>query len=441
MNFKNLVIANITEVVGDLIASMPKKQADFEIREDNCICDRFIFTETDDQILVTPLPINPAFLNDSLKLLGLKNVINLFPENCGLSICKDILSDKKLNRTLMDLIRKNKNINVYSYAGTKFFADLVRYWRKQGLKFNTPELPDDENRYIQDFFGSKAGFRQAASLLGDDFLKMPEGAICSSKEEMFGWAGYLLKKGAGIVIKYNRGLAGAGLKIIKKEEVTGSVYDCLEKIIKEEIYFQKFPLVIEEFIPPDFNVCGGSPNVEMRIKNGKPELLYTCSMRVTLEGIFRGIEIGKEVMATKLAAILTKTGMKLGNYLAQKGYQGYFEIDFVAGIDGKIYPIEANLRRTGGTHVFEATQKLLGKNWAENYIVAKNIHDVAKLLGKNYEDIKQTVKHLLFPIKGKKEGVIFTSMGYLPYGKIGYLVIGKNKKSTFEIESKFLKLC
>jgi len=207
---------------------------------------------------------------------------------------------------LEEIIKTNPGIKVYSYTGKPQFISLVEHWQKKGLDFVTPEIPDRHNRWTQDFFGSKAGFRQAASVLGADFPKMPEGAICFSKTELLGWAKYLMAKGSGCVVKYNRGLAGAGLKIIK----TG------EELNLNEAYFQEYPVVVEEYITTDLNVCGGAPNIELRTINGKAEALYVCAMRVTPEGVFQGIEIGKGVVPEKLEKLLNFSGEKWGNYFS-----------------------------------------------------------------------------------------------------------------------------
>ena len=180
------------------------------------------------------------------------------------------------------------------------------------------------------------------------------------------------------------------------------------------------------------------PILNYKLPTGKAEALYVCAMRVTPEGVFRGIEIGKGAVSPELEKILAFSGEKWGNYLVTLGYQGYFEIDFVAGTDKKVYPIEANLRRTGGTHVFETTKKLLGETWKDHYIVAKNIHPGIKT--KNYSEVKKIAGKLFYD-KTSQEGVIVTVTTFMPEGKIGYMVIGPTKERTLEIETEFVSMC
>lgn len=418
MTYKSIFIANLAEIALDLTRTMGKTQAETEIWEDHALCDRFIFFKNDDKILITPFLLDPIFFKDSCLLMRFKNIVNFAPENSQPSLCESILADKKLLSKLKELLSVNPEIKLYSYAATKEFFHLAEVLKVTNL----PEAPRLENRWTQEFFGSKAGFRQAAAVLGSNFPKMPEGAICTSNDELKGWATYF--SDTGYVQKHNHGLAGAGLKIVKSKDVkTTSINE------------NTWPVVIERYIDPDLTVCGGAPNVELKIEDGKVIPSYVCSMRVTPEGVFQGIEIGNGAVSEKPANELLSAGRLWGEYLAKRGYNGYFEIDFVAGIDKKIYPIEANLRRTGGTHVYETALRLLGKQWSDNYIVARNIF-ATKF--RNYGELKQATKNLFYK---NGEGLIITVANYLVKNKLGYIVIGKTQKRALEIEKKFHESC
>lgn len=134
-------------------------------------------------------------------------------------------------------------------------------------------------------------------------------------------------------------------------------------------------------------------------------------------------------------------GFEVAKFYQKSGYRGFFDIDFVYGINGRLAPLESNLRRTGGTHVYELGKRLLGESFEKKYyLVANNICDSPKLKGKSFSEIKRIFSKLLYPIKEQKEGVILTIYSYLKMGKLGYVVIGKNKKKANKMELDFLKL-
>lgn len=431
--FKSIFIANLAEVARPLIKLMEADKAEAEIWEDHYLSGRSLFSDSDNRLLITPFPIDRQFFQDSCQLLGFKNIVNLSPKKVG---------GQELREMIIETIRENSGISLISYAATKEFADLVSCLRLKKLDFQTPEIPDEKNFWVVDFFDSKSGFRQTVPFLGQNFPPMPRGAICANIKEAVGWASYLVENTAGCVIKVNRGLAGAGLRIVKKEEVKSEdLRKFVEKIIKSEGYWQNEVFVVEEFIEPDLSVAGGAPNIELKIDQSGVHPLYVCGMRITPEGVFRGVEIGRGAMPEKMGKKLTAYGLQLGKYLEKFGYLGYFEIDFVFGKKG-LFPIEANLRRTGGTHVYELGKRLLGDNFIDNYyVVANNIVEAPRFKGKSYQFVKEALKPLLYPIKGKKEGVILTIISLSGKVQLGYAVIGADKNKTLKIETEFLVEC
>lgn len=426
----NLIfIANIAEISLQLVQFLEKTQAISEIDEDHALSDRFLFSDEDDRILITPYLIEKSFLEESLRVLKFNNVKNWAPKNINGSICDAILADKNLWKKIISVISDNPGIKIAAYSGTKEFYFLVNKLRELGLNFRVLECPTDDNKWTQEYFGSKAGFRQAVLALGKNFPAMPTGIIAGSRDEVVGWAKYFLEEKGGVVIKFNHGLAGAGLKIILKKEIKGDIENFLKELVDKEKYFQAMPVVVEEKIE------GEDISIEVKVTDKEVEFLYGCGMRVTSDGMFQGVEIGSGVSPKKLKM----AGKRLGIILKKFGYRGFFDCDMVMNKAGKIFPLEANLRRTGGTHVWEMARRLLGKNnWQKFYLVANNGLTFKSLKVKSYKDIKDIAGELFFD-KNKMEGVVVTVVGLISKKRLGYVVIGKNKKRTYAIEKEFLR--
>lgn len=442
MRYDSIFIANLAETAAPLLKYFSEKEREREVFEDHALCDRFLFSDQDNRVLVTPFPINKQLARDACKLLGFKNIINLRPRNVGVSLSKAVVQDKKLFLLIVSLIKRNPGIAICSYTASYEFRGLINLLKKQNLIFSTPEMPAEKGFWTAEFFGSKAGFRQLAGGLPSHFPAMPQGAIVDNIHDLAGWAEYFLNKRKGVVIKTNRGLAGAGLAIIKRADVKNkNISQYVPKTVKGKLFWRKTLTVVEEYIEPAGALLGREPNVEARVREGGVEILYTCNMRVDASGAFKGVEIGKEALPYDLDVKLISAGKILGRIYHKYGYRGYFDIDFVFGKNGRLYALESNVRRTGGTHAFELARRLLGDDFPQNYyLVSNNVCPTERFKGKSYAELKKATGHLFYPMDGKKEGVVLTVANYLPKGNLGYVVISRNKQRTIEIESDFLKL-
>lgn len=440
MKFNSIFIANLSEIARPLARLMDKKKAKFEIHEDHYLCDRFLFSAEKNNILITPYLIDKDFLEFSKKIIGFEKMVNLSPQKISESVCESIIKDNSLFKKLVSIIKSNPKIKLISYSTTEEFTKLVKLLRELGLVFKTPEMPDLDREWTGPFFDSKAGFRQSAHNLKGNFPEIPDGMICDGIIEVIAWGEYFLRKYEGCVIKSNRGLAGAGLKIVKKEQIKNNdIKGYLTNLLKEN-YWSKDLVVVERYIKSDKKISGGSPNIELKIGEKGVKTLYFCGMRVTDEGVFRGIEIGRGAIPFHFQKRLRQSAINFGQFLKSAGYKGFYEIDWVYGLDGKLYPIEANLRRTGGTHVYEIAKVLLGDDFQKRYYVtATNIQAAPQLKNRSFIEIKNKLSDILYPIQGKKKGIIITIYSYLKFAKLGYMVIGKDKKEALEIEEIFLR--
>src|SRR3989339_650375 len=237
MKYDSIFIANLSEIARPLARLMDKKKAKFEIYEDHYLCDRFLFSDEKNKILITPYLIDKDFFEFSKKIIRFDRLVNLSPRKISESVCESIIKDSSLFQKLVLIIQSNPKINLISYSTTEEFTKLVNLFRKLGLIFETPEMPDQDREWTGPFFDSKAGFRQSVYNLKGNFPEIPDGMICDGIIEVVAWGEYFLKKYGGCVIKSNRGLAGAGLKIIKIEQIKNNdIKGYLTNILKENYW-------------------------------------------------------------------------------------------------------------------------------------------------------------------------------------------------------------
>lgn len=444
--------ASLTEGSAPFIKGMEDEGARADlIKEDNSLSDRFIFSCSDDTLLVTPLLVNPDFKSDVEKILNLRNVTNLSPKNPTVSICRDVMEDKELMKKIVDLIREKntqgESVEIFAYCNTPEFGSLLNEFRERNLQFEAPEAPEKEFYWTTSFLDSKGGFRQIVQMISgwEKSVKMPWGIICAKPTEARKIGLVLFSQGKGFVVKTNWGQSGEGLIIVRRNngyQDYREVSEMLKQEFEKEDYWKRDLIVIEEYIDPNKEIGGGAPNVEGFIeKNGEVKLLYSCGMRVTREGHFRGVEIGSEVFNEETERKVRRIAKEIGEEFSEFGYRGFFEVDMQAGLDGEIYCLEANMRRTGGTHVFEGMKRLFGNGcFDKKYFVSNNWLEYASLQNLDYLKLKEKLKSIWFPMGGEKIGFLPTIINALFTGHLGYIIIGDSKKQAEEIEGKLKEL-
>ncbi len=438
-------ISNLSEDVWPFISAISQSQErEFEIQENANLADRdlFAFAGEDDVLFVCPKPISDEFLAYYTALFNPKRLQVLVPRVHTGEICGDILADKKVMAAILEAANGQKRLTVTSYATSPQFLGLVAQLRKKGLSVFTPEAPEEEDAWVVDFYGSKSGIRQLAAQANErepDF-KMAPGVICSGIGIAAKIAAHIYTTQKGVVVKTNKGHAGAGVLIYRPGDLSGDYPQLEQQILttlKKNTYWEKFPIVVEEYIPVNQGVAGGIPNVEFRIwKTGRVEFFYSCGMRVTSEGVFKGIEIHDDVLSDRLNAQIIDTGFFVGEQYAAAGYRGHFEVDYIAGTNGKIYVTESNIRRTGGTHVQKTALALFGKDFARDvYTLSNNVYNMPGGKAVAFPTILTRLRSVLFD-KKTGEGLIVVSEHILAQGSLGYIIFGKTKKRALEIERK-----
>ena len=120
-------------------------------------------------------------------------------------------------------------------------------------------------------------------------------------------------------------------------------------------------------------------------------------------------------------------GLEFGKTIAEYGYRGVFDIDLIRGKQNKMYAVEANLRRNGGTHLHELALSLLGKKYANKYhvliedIILKKDHSLT------YSKCKEAFSTVLYSHK-KRAGIIFSNPDMLSVNILVIVVIGKTER-------------
>lgn len=442
-------IANMSEDVWPFISSISdKRMFEFEIEDNAHLGDRDIFAVAPNGgiLCVLPRPVSTAYLSYYQQIMNITNARVIVPPKHTGEICEDILRSEEIMGLFITAAGENKSLNFLSYTTSLQFLRLVQVLRERGIRVNTPEAPQEEDSWIVNFFGSKSGIRQFVQKSGavEPDLRMPDGLFCVGIDDAARIAANKYVARGGVVIKTNKGHSGSGVLIFRPGELPQQYSVCREKIrdiLSQDVFWDRFPIVIEDYIPANFGVGGGFPNVEFKVqKSGKVEFLYYCGMRMTPQGTFRGVEIHHSVVSDNVEAQMIDTGFFVGEQYAKAGYRGYYDVDFIAGRGGELFVTESNVRRTGGTHVYAVASRLFGKEFMyETYTLSCNTYELPEGKKFTFTTLLQTLEPVLFN-KKTREGVILVSENMLAMGQMQYIIFGQNKKRALELEAEMERL-
>ncbi len=442
---KTVYICNLSEDVWPFIEAISDHQARaMEIAENARLSDRDLFTtaEESDLVFISPKPIQAEFVQYYKELFGIRKLELLTPKQHSGEICRDIYEDKELFEKIVDHANHVKKLTLLSYSTTEQFLTLVNQLKERGISVYTPEAPEEEDAWTVNFYGSKSGIRQLAqqSVAEEPDFLMSDGLICVNIVDAAKIAAKKYIKEDGVVLKTNKGHSGAGVLILRPGELPKEYKACeraIYKLLKQDAYWDKFPIIIEGLINVNYAVGGGFPNVEFKInKSGRIDFLYYCGLRVTKDGVFQGVEINDDVMNDRLMSRIMDMGFFIGEKYAANGYRGYYDVDLAAAKNGKLYVSESNTRRTGGTHVYKTALKLIGKEFLiDSYVLSDNSWQLPEGVDLNFSKLLQILQPVLFD-KQNQEGMVIASANMLEQKRLTYIVFGKNKKRALEIEAK-----
>jgi hypothetical protein len=442
-------IYNIVEDEWLFLSSVQPRSKRYEMMSDcNVYAECYLFTNSQESefVYVSPLDIPNNFVKYFQSVTANKKIDVMVPKMRTGLICKDLYIDKELFRSLVKTAKKYEKIKLVSYASSREFLELKEKLIELGINVITPEAPELENAWTVNFFGSKSGIRQLNQkfrTVEPEFI-MPEGVTCFGKIDAAKIAAnrYINKK--GVVLKTNKGSGGDGLIIFHEGELPLDFKACEKRIIEslnKDEYWDRSPIIIEELIKVNFKSSDSFPNIEFKIhNNGKIEMLYYCTMIVTKEGKYSGLDMNKDVLSKKTAAKI----IKMGNYIAQQyalsGYRGHFDIDMISDVNKRIYVCESNTRNTGGTDVYKFVRSIYGDDFLSDvYVINRDNFKFVDRKKVTFEEVLKVLKPILVD-HNKKEGVVLSASKSLEFNQLSYTVLGKNKKTAYNLQKEFFRL-
>lgn len=448
MAVKTIIIANIGEFNRRTMHKAFTQEELYAWDEaSRALTDMSLFWCGDDKVVVLPKPPDQVFLLDVKAALGYENVRVVSPALASPSICQDIINDRELFDFLVCIIENSDNPQIVSWGMTSEFISLINQFHIAGVQFETPEMTEDSSRWTNLYFESKAGFREFISNQLPA-LNLADGFTCTNKENAIGAISHFCSKEKGFVLKANNGTGGfsticypknllhRGISFLKKDASRRMVFDH---------FWDTSPVIIEEHISGHKTELPPSLTIDLKISRDKIiTQMGSGIMIIRRNSLYSGILCGIGVLNAEIEKNIIDIGVLVGNEMAQMGYVGWFDIDFVLGENGKIYLTEINARRASPIYVFEIARTIFGSDWASKIAVFANDH--LSLQGScypTYSKIREVFKELnaansKYQIKAIPTIASSSLLRKNPY--MGYVIVANNianaKDNSIELEKK-----
>lgn len=217
----------------------------------------------------------------------------------------------------------------------------------------------------------------------------------------------------------------------------------MELKVRENGLLQNGPVIVEEYIAPDFHQRGVFPSVDSLIKSdGTPAVQAVSAMSIHRNGNeveFYGSTIGHGLFTNEQHELLERINIAVGQEHAKLGYRGWYDTDFILTENGRFYLTETNIRRTGTTYMVDLARKLFGDDWEDKMaMIANDKYIRPHLEGVNYAELKEKLSGLLYPVEGEPRGIILTQSmrSMFGRGKFGYVSIGPTQEDAETLEAE-----
>lgn len=426
-----VILGNTLEANGYLLYREPDRARRAAlIRGFQVANERSLLWLGDRKLVITEAPV--THLDYLRHRLGYSQLRHACPEYPSDSICADILREPALLRQIVDYAGDAGAVQLVPYATTPAvykLADVLR--QEHGLTVYLPESPAPDRLWLREYVQTKLGFRM---LVGQWMGNLPEGYVARSVDEAGAIAHTFLQRGQGCIVKANTGFLGIGHTVFHPAPVPS--HDEIRSTLQQNSYYAEDLLIVEALIP---SAQGLSPSAEVVVPanpSEPPYLAAICAQQVLPSGAYAGELVSPTWVNAPWYADLSAAALKVGQKLQAMGYVGHFDLDGIVDDAGTLYLLEVNARRTGGTHVYELAQFLLGAHRAQTATLLSRTSAPCPTVSR-WADLEEAIADLLFP-QPSGWGVVITNSAALEQQQVGYVILAESETEALNLQQTLL---
>ncbi len=367
---------------------------------------------------------------------GYTGTQSISPRKTSFQLSLDILNDPQMVEQIVQHAGPGKAIQIIPYAATREIYRLAEFLsRNCGLSVDLPESPSEGNLKIRDYYDTKLGFRQEIPDWIADSVRLPRGFSVQDKRSAGEAIAWFLSRGLDCMVKPDRGESGLGIQFFDHREA----HPNLLAELQSNAFFPGESTLVEEYIWPK---AGLSPSLELFVPPlgcGEPFITYLSNQHFGQLGRFSGVVISKSYLETSWYPPLAENGLRIASQLQRLGYVGNFDLDTVIDQQGRVYLLEINTRRTGGTHAHEFGRFAFTDRYLDEVVLFSS-NQVNAVGVSTIDQLFDLLSPLLFPIGSEKRGVVITVSSTLKSGDFGCLIVGESIADMLGIKQEMESL-
>ncbi len=425
-----VAICNIAEAFYDFLIRVP--DSDSHLKGEAYRGDRAIVWIGAAKLVITSLAIpHEPYLKQHAGYTGTRSTR---PATNSHLLCKDIANDPAVLAEIVQFAGAGATIQVAPYAATREFYDLVDLLRSDyHLTVLLADTNERDHMWVRDYIDTKAGFRVlTARWLPNAEDLLLEGIVCPNKAEAAQVAHWFINRGQACIVKNDIGENGFGNVIIRPSEFADKA--AILDHLNASTVLGVPPLTVEALVA---NIGTSSPSFEAfvpPIGQGAPYLTYVSDQLFHGFGDFCGVVIGHELTERAWYPTLVESGLRIAQGLQKMGYVGFFDLDAICDADDRIYLLEVNTRRTGGTHTHDFAHFFFGADYlsrvtllSDDTLSSSGIQDVNLL--------HEAASALRYPIGDEERGIFITGTSALERDEFGVIIVGRDTADCVALQS------
>lgn len=391
--------------------------------------DRAIVWASDPKLVFTSLPIPHA--QHLYAQAGYSGTEYVAPAEPTAWLSLDILREPALLRRLITYAGAARTVQIIPYAATTQLYDLIETLETEhGLTVLLPESSQREWLWVRDYLDSKIGFRILASrwLPNADEL-LPEGFGCQTVDAAADAALWFLSNGRACLVKSDIGENGIGNVVMRPGEFTDRA-GIIARLHQNQ-YVNDQWLTVEEMIEAEHPL---SPSLEIYVPpTGEPVITYVSDQLFQGFGDFCGVLVSRELLETSWYPPLRDAGLIMARRLQEMGYVGHFDLDSVVNDAGRLYLLEINPRRTGGTHVHEFADFVFGEHYLDAVALLSN-DTLSSGSITDFDELRSVLSDFQYPMNGECRGLFFIVTSALEAHEFGCIIAGADTADVVGIQ-------
>ncbi len=395
--------------------------------------DRALFWLGADKLVFASSPApHLAYVREEL---GYAGTDALSPVTPSPFLSLDILRESWLLERLVAYAGVGRVVQLVPYATTREFLRLAAVLRHEwGLRVLLPESPAPEAHWVRDYVDTKSGFRAlAGACLPDAGRWLPEGAICKHLAQAADVARWFGRRGQACVIKADGGESGIGHVLIAPDACGDA--SALVARLDANPFLRDDLVIVEQLIDSPGAI---SPSLEFFVPpagQGEPQSTYLANQLFLSFGDFGGVVIDRALQHASWSRDLARSGLRIARHLQALGYVGHFDLDGIVDARGRLFLLEVNARRTGGTHAHEFARFCFGAGYVDRVTLLCYNKVPSGPIG-DWAGLQAVLGDLLYRTGSDRRGLVITVTSALTAHEFGCIIVAPDMAEALVLQAE-----